>query len=383
MSRSQHGSDVYAGHVRSGFEAVAEEFARNLTERGDQGSAFAVFRSGEPLVDLWGGTRDQAGAERWEHGTAAAIYSGTKGLAAACIALLVERGQLDMTAPVCRYWPEFGQSGKGDITVAELLSHRGGLAGLETPVTLEEATRSHEMALLLAKQRPIRRGELSYHALTFGWLCDALIRRIDGRTTGRMFHEEFAGPMNLDIWIGVPARVEVRVAWTQTLAGEASPGAQAEIGSPEWSVWRNPPRVGVEPLPANLRRWRAAEIPASNGVATARSMARLYDLLLSADTARSLLSRETLVAVVSRLADAEEPNLRQRMAFGLGFQLQAGSEPFGPFRAAFGHAGTGGSVHGADPISGLSFSYVTRTLDLSQRDVRASSLLFAVASCLG
>jgi CubicO group peptidase (beta-lactamase class C family) len=383
MQRNQLGPGVYSGRVRPGFEAVAEEFARNFTERGDLGAAFALYRSGEPLAELWGGTKDREDSAPWEERTAAAIYSGTKALAAACIALLVDRGKLNLESRVSDYWPEFAQAGKSDVTVDLLLSHRGGLPGLHTPVTLEQATDSLEMAALLERQAATDPGELRYHALTFGWLCDALIRRVDGRTTGRMFEEEFAAPLDLDIWIGVPAHVEDRVAWTQMLATSTAPGDGAQVGSAEWAVWRNPPRVGVEPLPANLRRWRAAEIPAGNGVATASSMARLYDALLAAGSSRSPLGRQhTLRKVTRRLAAAEEPILRKRMAFGAGFQLQAGGQPFGPFDRAFGHAGSGGSVHGADPDSGVAFSSVTRTLDLSDDDLRASSLLSAVASCL-
>jgi CubicO group peptidase (beta-lactamase class C family) len=161
------------GYAAPGYRQVTEEFGRNFTVRGDLGASFAAVRDGEPLVDLWGGIADRASARPWSADTLQILFSGTKGLVAACLLLLMEQGQLALESPVARHWPEFAAAGKSGVLVRDLVSHSAGLPGLDVPVTWQEATDARRMAALLASQPRSTdpRATRTYHAITFGWLC--------------------------------------------------------------------------------------------------------------------------------------------------------------------------------------------------------------------
>jgi CubicO group peptidase (beta-lactamase class C family) len=381
---------VAHGFAAPGFEAVANEFERNLIERGDAGAAFAALVDGRPVVDLWGGLADRSSGRRWQRDTLAGIFSGTKGFVATCLLLLIERGSLELEAPVCAYWPEFAARGKDAVLVRHVVSHQAGLPGLTTPVTFEEATDDVRMAELLAAQPAVWApgAQLCYHALTFGWLCGELVRRVDGRSVGRFFADEIARPLRLDAWIGLPAEHERRVAVLECEAGFGAQARDERASSQDdpvaWSIWRNPPRFS-EPLPASSRAWRAAEVPASNGIASARSIARLYGCLARGgqlDGVR-LLTPESLALGRTCLARGVERYLDKPVAFGIGFELQTEARPFGPAACAYGHSGSGGSVHGAWPELKAGFSYVTSTLrDSRSPDARSSRLLEALHEAL-
>ncbi|MEN3283856.1 MAG: hypothetical protein V7607_4996 [Solirubrobacteraceae bacterium] len=375
------------GFVMPGFEAVAEQFDRNLEERGEGGAAFAAVVDGRPVADLWGGLADRPRHDPWRHDTIAGLFSGTKGLVATCLLILIERGELNLDRPVCAYWPEFAAHGKSGILVGQLVSHDAALPGLTTRVTPREATDAVRMARLLAGQPALSPPAtwLYYHAMTFGWLCGELIRRIDGRTVGRFLRDEVAAPLALDAWIGLPSEHDARAALLERSAGFGTQPRDedaADGGDPlAWSIWANPPRFASDPLPANLRYWRAAEIPGSNGTASARSLARLYGCLArggAVDGVR-LLEPETIDLGATCLARGFEPYVEETMAFGVGFQLQTEAARFGPAAVAFGHTGTGGSVHGAWPARKVGFSYLTNTLrEARGADPRAIALLDAL-----
>jgi CubicO group peptidase (beta-lactamase class C family) len=375
------------GLVLLGYEAVAEQFRLSFEQQGEHGAAFAAVVDGRLAVDLWGGCADRERGQPWRHDTLVGLFSGTKGLVATCLLLLVERGALDPERPVHAYWPEFAARGKEGILVRHLVSHHAGLPGLTTRVTPREATDDVRMARLLADQPAIcpPGSRLYYHAMTFGWLCGELVRRVDGRSVGRFFADEVAGPLGLDAWIGLPAEHDARVAVLERGAGfgtQRRDGAAAHGGDRlAWSIWANPPRFATDPIPANLRYWRAAEVPGSNGTASARSLARLYGCLACGgmiDGVR-LLQPQTIERGATCLARGVEPYVEETMAFGIGFQLQTEAARFGPAGVAFGHTGTGGSVHGAWPSSRVGFSYVTNTLrEAGGADPRAVALLDAL-----
>jgi CubicO group peptidase (beta-lactamase class C family) len=364
-----------SGFAAPGFEPVRETFARNFAERGELGSSFAAYVDGELVVDLWGGVADAAAGRAWEADTLCGIYSGTKGLVSTCMLMLIERGALALDEPVCAYWPEFAAEGKDAILVRHVLTHTAGLPGVLTPVTFEQMLDDALMARLLAAQKPISApGEIiAYHALTYGWLCGELVRRVDGRSVGRFLHEEVARPLGLDAWIGLPAEHEPRVAVlerTSAFGTEYPPLPDGAAASDErmrilWSVIGNPPRVVTDVLTANERSWRAAEIPGANGVATARGMARLYACLARGgelDGVR-LLSPAT-VADAGRLhREGHDPYRDTSIIYGLGFHLREDDGALGPERDAFGHGGAGGSIHGCWPRLRTGFSYTTNMLD--------------------
>jgi CubicO group peptidase (beta-lactamase class C family) len=369
------------GELAPGFGQVADEFQRNFADRGELGAAFAVIREDELLVDLWGGVADRASGRPWTADTLQIIFSGTKGLVAACILLLMERGRLVLEAPVARYWPEFAAAGKADVLVRDLVSHTAGLPGLQVPVTWQEATDAPRIASLLARQPRSRdsRATRTYHAVTFGWLCGELVRRVDGRSIGCFFAEEIARPLDLDIWIGLPREHEPRVSTVELAPTWSSNSGSADSRlsvDPLRRAVENPPRYQPDSFPWNEPAWHAAEVPSSNGIGTARSVARFYASL------DRLLSPATLELGRTALSTRYDPLLGRLTSFGVGFQLQTDRLTLGPVSDAFGHGGAGGSVHGRWPRQRLGFSYAMNLLRDDADDMRATALLGALQGCL-
>jgi CubicO group peptidase (beta-lactamase class C family) len=347
------------GRLAPGFESIAEVFSAHV----DGGGAFAAFAGGEPVVDIWAG-------DGWREDSLALVFSGTKGLVAVCMLMLVERGLLDLDAPMARHWPEFAAAGKEGALVRQALSHTVGVPGLRRGFTFEDALDGPKMSAAVAAEAPFwPTGErLAYHAFTYGWICDALVRRVDGRSVARFFADEVAAPLELDLWIGLPEPEEPRV-----VALERAEGYGVTVVGDE-----PPPLLGalygdfLEAFRWNDSALHRAEIPAANAIGTARSVAKLYGSLervLSAETirlGRSELSRDTC-AVTGR-----------PYAFGVGFELQTELAAFGPPAAAFGHTGSGGSTHGAWPDEGVGFSFVPRRLRVEAEDDRRGLLLEAL-----
>ncbi len=375
------------GDIAAGFEAVADAFERNFAERGDVGAAFAAYVGQRKVVDLWGGVADRQGNTPWRADTLAVLFSGTKGLVAACLLVLIDRGELDLDSPVAAYWPEFGQRGKGATLVRHVVSHTAGVPGLETPVEYRDVLSHEYVCRLLEQQEPFwpPGTVICYHALTYGWLCSELVRRVDGRTAGRFFRDEIARPLSLDAWIGLPDDLEPRVATVCLGSGwDGVARDSAEQDPRARAVYRNPERF-FEPLPANTREARVAEVPAANGIATARAVARMYTCLAQdgeLDGVR-LMSAKSVQLGRTCLARGDDPFLKSPLAFGVGFGLQTAERPFGPPLDAFGHGGAGGSIHGAWPSLGVGFSYVMNELrDEQEPDPRGQALLAALHDCV-
>ena len=376
------------GFVASGFEAVAETFARTVGVDGEAGGAFAALVDGETVVDLCGGVADRARGIAWRPDTLTTIYSGTKGLVATCVLMLVDRGALDLETPVAAYWPELAVNGKEGILVRHVLSHTAGLPGLTTPVTAEESTDHERMARLLAQQPPVYApGTVcAYHLLTYGWLTGELVRRVDGRSVGRFFREEVAEPLRLDAWIGLPQEQEPRVAPLERTPGFGTEVAPREDGGPDavdehdrivWSVLDNP---ADRQSFSDTRAWRAAEVPAANGVATAHAMARLYGCLARGgelDGVR-LMSPGTAALAGREIIRGHDPYRELPIGYALGFHLNGPEEGLGPLEEeAFGHGGAGGSMHGCWPKLRTGFSFATNLLD-GPVNPRAARLLGAL-----
>jgi CubicO group peptidase (beta-lactamase class C family) len=366
------------GFVAPGFEHVRYELERNFAERNELGAAFAAERDGEPIVDLWGGIADRRTGTPWTANTIQIIFSGTKGLAAVCMLLLLERGVLDLGAPVSQYWPEFVAAGKHDVRVRDVVAHTARLPGLETAVSWREATDPQRMAELLAAQAQSSdpRAALTYHALTYGWLCAEILRRVDGRTLGRFFADEVAKPLELELWIGLPAELEPRVA-TLELADTwgNSPHLSEENLTADTllrSVFANPVRFVRDRPPFNEPAYRAAEIPATNGIGTARSIAHMYGNL------ERLMSRRMIELARRPLSRGQDTLHDRPIAYGIGFQLQTRERPLGAPADAFGHGGAGGSVHGCWPEERISFSYAMNLMRDDMNDTRARVLLGAL-----
>ncbi|HEV7941444.1 MAG TPA: serine hydrolase domain-containing protein [Solirubrobacteraceae bacterium] len=391
LNNEQPATKSTHGWVAPGFERVAEAFEQNFTTREEVGAAFAATLDGRPVVDLWGGVADSSTGRPWRMDTVQLIFSGTKGLTALCIAILLDRGRLALEQPVSAYWPEFAAEGKEAITVSEIVSHRGRLPGMRTPLSEDDLLDPPRMAALLAAQAPETdpRAAFLYHSLTYGWLCDQLIRRVDGRSVGRFLAEEVVEPLGLELWIGLPEGLEQRVAvlqyahdWGQTAWFQADPFPGDDLWA---SILLNPPFMLKEPMLWNLPAWHAAEIAAGNAIGTARSIARLYGALAcggAIDGVR-LLSAETLALACTPLVSGTHPFIGEPMSFGVGFALQTADGKFGPADIAFGHGGGGGSIHGAWTHERVGFSYAMNELrDDPAGDGRPQALLDALHTCV-
>lgn len=376
-------ADSPRGWVAPGFEAVADAFRLQLSAAEGSGASFAVVVDGDAVVDLWGGVADAGRCLPWGADTIVPVFSGTKGLVAVCLLLLLERGALELDAPVARYWPEFVVAGKDELTVAHVVSHTAGLPGLRDGFGVADLLDGDRMRERVAAEEPFWApgSTLAYHALTFGWLCDGLVRRVDGRSVGRFFADEVARPLGLDVWIGLPAELEPRVA--RVLPADDF-GITYLGDEPETLLDAVYGALASEAFPWNEREIHEAEIPAANAIGSARSIARLYGCLACGgelDDVR-LLSESTVRLGARELARGVCAITRRPYAFGVGFELQTELGAFGPIRAAFGHTGTGGSVHGCWPAERVGFSYAMSELRPESDDGRARRLLEIVRSCL-
>ncbi len=372
------------GDVEAGFEAVADAFAENFRERGEVGAAFAAYREGRKLVDLWGGVADEKTGAPWQEDTLQLVFSGTKGLVAICLLMLIDRGELALEDPVCRHWPEFAANGKQEITVADVVSHHARLPGIHEPLREIDLTNDVLIARLLAEQAPETdpRAQYAYHGLTYGWLCGELIRRVTGSSVGRFFAEEIATPLELELWIGLPEEQESRVStlvYAPDWSAEATYDREEAAEDPLLVALENPPVLTEGRMPWNTRAFHAAEIPAVNAIGTARSIARLYDCIACGgelDGVR-LMAPETIELGRRELSRFVDQFIGQEFAFATGFELQTELQELGPPAHAFGHAGAGGSIHAAWPDQRLGVSYAMNELRSGggQGDPRSQTLL--------
>ncbi|MFA5785599.1 MAG: serine hydrolase domain-containing protein [Actinomycetota bacterium] len=387
-------TDVH-GYVARGYEPVREAFAANFEDQGEVGAACCVHVGSQVVADLWGGVADALTGAPWEEDTLQLVFSTTKGAAAVCVHRLVESGLMDLDAPVARYWPEFAAQGKESIPVRWALSHQAGLATLDHPLSVADLLAWDPAIEALAGQRPLWEPgtKHGYHAVTFGLLAGELVRRVTGRSLGRFFADEVAGPLGLDFWIGLPEEHESRV--TQLIAPDPAALMAIRIDDlPE--VMRDLVRAMFDPtsllmrslyitdppLDFNSRQVRAAEIPAANGIATARALSRMYAALIGEVDGIRLLGPATVERARASQVSGPDLTLVLPTNWGLGFQLPIEGFPLsGP--GAFGHSGLGGSLAFADPEAGFAFGYVMNKMGLTMGpDPRTTRLIDAVKSCL-
>lgn len=385
------------GAVAEGFEPVRQAFAANFTDRGECGAAVAVYRDGHKVVDLWAGTRDVDAADDaapWEQGTAQIVRSATKGVAAAVLLLLHQRGELDLDAPVGSYWPEYKAAGKEHTRVWHLLAHRAGVPVLDRPLTAAEAVDPERGAAAVAAQAPVWEPgtDHGYHAQTYSWLTGELVRRVTGRSIGAWIAQEIAGPVGADLWVGLPAGEAHRAGRVGPVeAPAAQPGglrirpkrSLAEAYGDPASLTRRA-FGAISPGPdENDPAYRAAVLPASNGIATADGLARFYASLIGeVDGGVRLFTPETAARARAEVSAGPDRVLVASTRFGLGYMLHGGAAPLlGP--GSFGHPGRGGALGFADPDSGIAFGYVTNGFRSGvTADPRAQALVRAVRASL-
>ncbi len=377
------------GWTEPAFEPVVGAFIENFRERREVGAACAVYIGGRAVVDIWGGPAHAAAGRPWSSDTLAVVFSTTKGATAICAHTLVECGAIDVDEPVSRYWPEFAAGGKDRITVRQVLGHRAGLAHVEGELTLDEVLEWDPVVEAIAAQEPNWAPGTAhgYHMRSFGWIVGEIIRRVDGRAPGRFFAEEIAGPLGLDFWIGLPESEEPRVARMVPPEPPADPDARAlveELTGPDTflgKVMAGPSGLFAYDDMWNTRPLHAAELPSSNGIADARSVARMYAATVGDVDGVRLLEPDTVAAACEVQSDGPDKVIMYPMRFGLGFILPPGLGSTGP--RAFGHPGAGGSLGFADPDRELGFGYVMNRMELGpSAPERASALVDAVYDCL-
>jgi CubicO group peptidase (beta-lactamase class C family) len=367
------------GTVAAGFEEVRAEFERNFTERGEIGAAVAAYVRGEKVVDLWGGFRAPESDLPWNEDTMVIVFSTTKGLSAMTLALANARGLLDYDAPVARYWPEFAQNGKAAVTVRQLLGHEAGLVFVGEQLTREKLADLDYLASVLASMTPewVPGTRHGYHAMSIGFFMQELIRRVDPqhRSLGRFFADEIAGPLGLDFFIGLPKEIpNARLASVKPLS--AARALAAIRTTPldlipkvlwPWSLLRK--SLAFVNLPWNERASLQVEIPAGNGVGTARAIAHAYSVFAGGG-AELGLTPHTFAEIVAPPAGQfpKDEILGVPAHYSLGFLRPGPEVTFGSSPRAFGAPGAGGSFGFADPDAGVGYAYVMNKMDFHLLD---------------
>jgi CubicO group peptidase (beta-lactamase class C family) len=359
------------------FAPVRDAFERNFAEMNDVGASVAVSVDGEMVVDLWGGYRDAAKTLPWERDTIVNVYSSTKTMAAMCLLLLADRGEVDLYAPVSKYWPEFAQNGKDKVEVRHFLSHSAGLSGMDEPMTSADVYDWDKMVNALARQKPwwepgTRSG---YHAITQGHLIGEVVRRVTGRSIGAFFRSEIAEPTGADFYIGTPESEFHRIG--ELVPPSTAPAGMAEPGTIAARSFANP---GVNARESRTAAWRKAEIPAANGHGNARGIVRAQTAMANGGVAfgKRLLSEAGARRIFDKQTHTQDLVLGVPIVFGMGYGLSSEAMPMGPNRHIGYWGGWGGSTVVVDQDARMCVSYVMNRMEGSLLgDTRGFGLLQA------
>jgi CubicO group peptidase (beta-lactamase class C family) len=365
-----------SGVCEERFAGVRDALAANLDRGLDVGASVSVFVDGAPAVDIWGGHLDVEKSVPWERDTITNVWSITKTMAALCSLILADRGELEFSAPVARYWPEFAAAGKEAIEVRHLLGHTAGLSGWTEPVVSDDLPDWEKMTSLLAAQEPWWEPgtQSGYHALTQGYLVGEVVRRITGVTLGSFFATEVAGPLGADFHIGLPATEDGRVA---PVIPPDLP-EPTETSSIAARTLLNPPMTGAEPW---KEAWRRAEIPAANGHGNARSVSLIQSVVACGGqvSGTRLLSEAGCEAIFEEQANGVDLVLGPGFRLGTGYGLSSDMIPIGPHACFWG--GWGGSIVLIDLDARLVVSYVMNRMAMAlMGDTRGADILFAAAA---
>ncbi|MDJ0785526.1 MAG: serine hydrolase domain-containing protein [Myxococcota bacterium] len=367
------------GHCDPRFEGARQAFGQNFENGLEVGASACAVVDGEVVLDVWAGHADAAGTRPWEEDTIVNVYSTTKAMAALTTLMQVDRGKLDLDAPVASIWPEFGAAGKEGVLVRHLLSHTSGVPGWEQPVDVGAILDwDHSTALLAAQEPWWEPGTKSgYHALNQGHLLGEVVRRVADRSLGSFFREEVAEPLGADFHIGLDESHEPRVAeMVPPVAGLTD--QPTEPGSVAERVLGNPGLTGDV---ANLREWHAGEVPAANGQGNARSVARVAGVVAQGGSAEGvrLLGEDTLARALEEQSYGTDLVLGVPIRFGLGFGLRSEEMPIGQSDSVLFWGGWGGSLVVIDLEARLGFSYVMNRMgEGTLGDVRGGSILLHV-----
>jgi len=391
------------GTVDPRFEKVRKAFQNNFRYRGEYGASLCVIRDGEVVVDLWGGWADKADSRRWQSETMSTIFSSTKGIAATCLLMLHDRGLLDYDAPVAKYWPEFAQGGKGDITVRTVLNHRSGLCAIDAEIGLDGLEDPQTVAAAAAVQQPLWEPGTAqgYHGISYGFIVSELFRRIAGESLGTFLKREVSQPLGAELHIGLPPEQDHKVAtlYTQRPIDVAlkilprvlfSPKVEGRVyrsvasGGISARAFAKPAALGTRGIQNfNTTRVHRMELLWANGIGNGRGLARVYQALALGGEFGGVKLMKPSTARLPRARGSWDTDkvLHKQMGFSLGF-VKEQSNLFSPNISSFGHPGAGGPLGWADPEERLSIGYVMNRMDYHIRSKRAVALCHAVYDCL-
>jgi CubicO group peptidase (beta-lactamase class C family) len=361
--------------VERGFEPVVD-MLRQQAEADPQFSAqVCVEVGGARVVDAWIGR--EMGRD-----SLVCLFSSSKGLSALSLALLVQRGQLDLDRPVADYWPEFAAAGKAGITVRTALTHQAGLPEVDGGLTWKDLVEGHAVDRIAA-QRPLWRpgAAFGYHAATLGVIMGELCRRITGESIQSYYERELRRVADAEAWLGLPAELDPRVVDVQLpalpAAGAEPPVNQGQLADLIAGLITDP-QAYVELT--HSRRGRALGLPALGGVGSARGLARLYSAAVIGSDGPPLLDANTVAEFGQVQVDGIDLGSGFTQRFGIVFQKPLPRRPFASYQA-IGHDGAGGSLAFADPQVGLAFGYITNRLAPAGGDPHADELARAAREC--
>lgn len=364
-----------AGFLSGVFEDVGDAFADNFAEGLELGASFAVVIGDELVVDIRGGFSDKAKEKPWDEQTLACIYSSGKAAVSLLIAREVSNGALDYDAPVAAYWPDFGAAGKEKITVAEMLSHQAGLCGIPEEMPPETWLDWDAMTAKLAAMAPLwSPGSANgYHPQTVGFIAGELLRRVTGKTVGQLI-EAFG----LQLVCGMREDQAARAAYMPKPPRAPDLGELNEFTKLAFlKPWSAPARVARE-------EWMAAELPASNMHADARSLARFIHPFANGGkwNGDPIIDQSAIDAALAERIRGDDLVLPFHLSWSAGLMRNI-NRHFGPNEEAFGHAGFGGSCVIVDPQNNLTAAYVMNKMSpFLVGDPRAVRLLDAVYDAL-
>jgi CubicO group peptidase (beta-lactamase class C family) len=374
------------GHCDQRFKPVEDAFRQNFATGKEAGASLTVIHESETVVDLWGGFTNSARIRAWERETIVNVFSTTKLATAMCVLLLADRGQIDLDAPLCFYWPEYTSHGKDRILVRHVLSHTAGVPGFSPRVTFEDMYDRVKVTHMLEAEKPWWKPgtKVGYHTLTYGFLLGEIVWRVTGKTLGQFLHDEITAPLGIDFYIGLPEQEESRVA--EVLPAQqnftALQVAVIKLLFPmAMKIFVNP---RLEENNFNTRACHAAEIPAGNGIGNARSVAQLGSILANGGSynGKQVLSRSMVErAIREQVRGRDAIAFGRPSAWGLGILLLNKELLLGP--RSFYATGLGGSVCVMDIERKVTLAYVmNRMAELSEGDSRSILLVHKLWECL-
>ncbi len=389
-------SPAISGFVKPGFEAVREAFIENFERRNELGAACCVYHHGQKVVDLWGGARNEPTGEPWEEDTMAIVFSTTKGLAGLTMALANSRGLFDYDERISKYWPEFSQEGKSEITVRQLLAHQAGLYAFKHMGDRSLIADSDRLAVVLAQQKPSYEPgtQQVYHGMTLGYYESELLRRVDPkrRSIGRYFQDEIAAPLGLDFYIRLPEDIpNSRLAVLRL--PKASLRSIFSVPFPLFLAAINPRSAirrclvgSLLPLDKERIYARNFEIPSGGGVGTARAIAQAYSVFATGGKELGLKGetlRQLEAMPKAPLHGFSDGALKSEIRFSLGLAKPDPKKPYG-HPSSFGFPGSGGSFGFADPEAEIGYGYVPNAMGIrSLEDPRDHALRKALYHSIG